>query len=364
MENGNLLSCIDEYYGDLIEELTFLRYDEEKLVFFHPWLEKQTVAIDIKKVGLDPNNVDQFKHLFNLYDYKADNPGMWYYPRKGFFLKNYCELLVSYSPIHTRNGFKFDHSFSIGNTEIRFGIPSPTYKFIFNHLLYDSASNGTWDSFYTVSINNVEFEEVERLIEQALYYISRIYAPLQNDYPEIITFYGDDWNGVNHFDANENNELTYQKHKYDEVFMFYNEGRRKKDPLSLYRVLEYFFIPNRKSEFETISESYVATEDLDAMILEITKIFKTQEDNLLSILLEKIKTHDLVEYAFHNGLIRLNTLDDFSAHLYKFRNSIVHSKKETRNEFILPGPLSSELSDKWLNILEKLSRRCIHKFIQ
>ncbi|MDX2330459.1 hypothetical protein GOL43_34125, partial [Sinorhizobium medicae] len=130
-------------------------------MFFHPWLEKQTVAIDIKKVGLDPNNVDQFKHLFNLYDYRADNPGMWYYPRKGFFLKNYCELLVSYSPIHTRNGFKFDHSFSIGNTEIRFGIPSPTYKFIFNHLLYDSASNGTWDSFYTVSINNVEFEEVE-----------------------------------------------------------------------------------------------------------------------------------------------------------------------------------------------------------
>jgi hypothetical protein len=78
--------------------------------------------------------------------------------------------------------------------------------------------------------------------------------------------------------------------------------------------------------------------------------------------LNKLNVEDLIKYAFDETLIEKETLEEFASNLYSYRNSIVHSKKEAKNVFLIPSPLSTGEKEKWLHVLEKLSRHCINHF--
>ncbi|WP_299089485.1 hypothetical protein [uncultured Metabacillus sp.] len=350
---------LDMYYQGILDELKILRIDMVKLVIHDERIDS-TIAIDLKRAGIDTNSPGWYNSKFEKYDYQIDNPKLKYYPRKGFFQKEYCEFLITYSPFYNDS---IQFNFSIDSIDVHIGEPSNLFKLMFNHIIYDDHSDGTWDMFQTISLHGVKESEAEVILEQALYYLSRKFPSDYNDYPEIITFYGEDGQ-IDHFeyDNDDSTELSYTKSQYNEVFIFYNEARRKHDPLSFYRVLEYFFIINRKSEFNSIIDYYNQDKNIDKLILDVTKIFRKDEEKLLAYLLNTLDTKEILSLALKKGLIEKETNEDLAQKLYNFRNSIVHSKKEDTNKFLLPGPLSSMEKDKWLPILEKLAMNCIMYF--
>ena len=348
-----LKEVMEQYYGDIIKNVNN-SIEDEYIVVEDGGL---SIFIDLMNAGFDKDTPESIPVIFEKYDYTKDNEDMKYYPRRGFQMGDYCEFLISYSPLIDD---KISYHVEIGNVQVRFGEPSKIFKFLFNHLIYDKGRS--WDEFKTVSLDYIKEEDIEIVLEQSMYYLARIYPSKKNDYPEVYTYYGESMFEDNIFDSNENNQLNYQRHKYDEVFILYNEGRRKKDSLSFYRVLEYFFIINRKNEFELLINQFQSSDDLDRLIFDITKIFAKNEEKLLFYLLSNFKTSDIIDQAFNKGLIHDKTVENFTKKLYSFRNSIVHSKKEASNDFVLPSSITLGVNHLWIPILEKLARRCIHTF--
>lgn len=305
---------------------------------------------------------------FKNYNYELDNKKMKYSKDKGFYANNYAEYFFEYNKLEEEfvQGSPPETSimnFKIDDVEFEIGIASDTFKLIFNHISLDK--HFEWDYYYTIKIKNVKKEMLEDYLQNALYFLYKSSpSEYDNDYPHIYqySYYYDGWNQL------EDDESEFVKNfslgKYTEALAFYNEGKLNRDFLNFYKVLEYFFLINRKDEFKSLIVDYNQNEDMDKVLKKITNIYKTKEDALLEVLLNKINNlESIMEAAFLKGLI--GSKDDkkeFARKLYEYRNSRVHGKKDTNLNLLVPTILDSYNIDEWEIVIENVADLVIKQF--
>lgn len=281
----------------------------------------------------------------------------------GFFTRGYGEYLLTYTT-WDMNYPKFD-SFKIDNVNVTIGRPSNLYRFIFNYFWNDDGLVDGWNSFYTVKVENCTREELEGILQQALLCIATYVPPeIKGDYPEIIPFQFED----DHWVWNDEPELPekydFPKTNHHEPLAFYNRARKSDDLLYYYKVLEYFFIINKKSEIQMLVSDYNIDSKIDKLMNSITKIYATKEDRLLENLLSNINGIDeIIERAYKEEIIQVKDLTTFSNKLYEYRNSIVHGKKDARFELTVPTILNQDTNDnRWKGIIRILAEKVISQF--
>lgn len=364
---------LKEHIPNFIEDFTFLRLDEEKIIFNHNDTNI-TLALDYSKIVCGHNMYSALQRIlssFNKKNIERDNKTIQVYEDCGFISKrhNYSEFLLTYDSLFYDYSH-FEESFFIGETEIDISDPSPLYKMIFNSFTNDKTFY-IWGDLKTIKLKGCHLDELEKTIQQVLYLIAKYDAPefeIIGDYPSILPYQyhgdGTKWN-----DPDENEEFDedlYKPLKYLEPIAFYNKARKLDDPIFYYRTIEFFFIINKKTELKRSVEAYNESDDLDKLLKDISSIYGTKEIDLLKSLLINIDgIDDSIKIAKDKGLIDDLDISMFSIKLYNYRNSIVHGKGDTK--FSLNIPTIEILQPKskdscWIEVLRMLAEQVIKQF--
>ncbi|EJR05167.1 hypothetical protein II5_03157 [Bacillus cereus MSX-A1] len=365
-----VFQCLKEYYNSFIDEgiIKIVKDDNDILV----WEEQKSgykIAISREKF-ISPKQVRRpwkmywVSRLFQEYNYKLDNPQIEFFKDKGFYIKNTAEFLFHYTLIESEYP---DHpmlKFNIDDVEFEIGEPSDMFKVMFHHISDDD--NFEWENIHTIKLKNVDKKMLESYLQHAMYIIHK-FAPsdLVGDYPQVYQYL------YTHDYFTEPEEIiegevsnNFRMGKYTDPISFYNEGKQKKDFLSFYKVLEYFFIINRKDDFEAHITTYIKDKDLDEMIRGISDVYNDKERNLIEILINKIEhIEPILELAFSKGLIsNQDDKKEFANNLYEYRNSRVHGKGGANFELLVPAILNSDDSNEWEIIIENLAELVILQF--
>ncbi|PGK52425.1 hypothetical protein CN918_32080 [Priestia megaterium] len=370
LDSVDLFELLGEYYHRRWIEngnAKFLKKDSNIVVLEE---KESKTKIAIKRENLIPEDLRvtevfgwyKLEEFFRNYNYELDNK-IKFSKDKGFYAKEYAEYLFKYIKIESEFPETAMRNFRIDDVEFEIGEPSQIFKLIFHHIAMDD--NFDWDGFYTIKLRNVKKDEVEPYLQNAMYYLHK-YSPsdLIDDYPHIYqyTYYPDNFINMGEETDSKLNK-NFRLGKYPEAIAFYNEGKLKQDFLSFYKVLEYFFLINRKEEFASFILDYNHNKDIDRMIKEITGVYKTNEDVLLKNLLSNVNNIDSVmNVAFLKGLItNKDDREEFANALYSFRNSKVHGKKDTNLSLLVPSISDSENKD-WEIIIENIADLIINQF--
>ncbi|WJE22420.1 hypothetical protein QRY07_12060 [Bacillus cereus] len=378
LSDVEVFQSLKRYYQNFIDEgiIEILKDDVNTFV----WKEKKSgnkIAISRKEFisiynVMKPWLMHGLRLIFKEYNYKSDNSKMRYFKDKGFYINNTAEFLFQYKFIESEYPNQPMSKFNIDDVEFEIGKPSDMFKVMFHHISDDD--DFEWENIFTIKLkyvkndikngkhnNEEEIEhKLEKYLQYAMYIIHRC-APsdLVGDYPQVYQYmYTHDYfTEPEEIIESEIND-KFRVGEYTEPMAFFNEGKRKRDFLSFYRVIEYFYIINRKSEFEQYIEIYnkkinnarakVKDKELDTLLKNFTSIYKDQEINLLEKLIEKIAHVDLIlEFAHSNGIIQ-NQGDkkEFAKELYKHRNSRVHGKSDTNFKLIVPTILNLDEKKK------------------
>lgn len=360
---------LKECYQEWIEEelVVVLKNDDNRIVL----KEKETeikVVIDRERLIPVENTVKEGWENYWLSRYLRDynyelNSKIKYFKDKGFYTGNYAEFLFTYTQIEDVLSETVMQNFKIDDVEFEIGSPSNIFKLIFNHISMDS--HFEWANFYTIKLRNVKKEMLEDYLQNAMYILHK-YCPsdLSNDYPEVYqySYFHEYWVETEIVDESNLN-TNFRSGKYPEALALYNEGKRKRDFLNFYRVLEYFFLINRKDEFESFILDYNQNKDIDKVLEKITEVYKLKEDILLGSLLNKINNIEpIMDKAFSKELISNNTdKEEFAKKLYAYRNSIVHGKRDTKMDLLVPAILDINNKD-WELIIESMADLVIKQF--
>ncbi|GIP08201.1 hypothetical protein J1TS5_03710 [Paenibacillus macerans] len=380
MTSPNLISLIEEHYGtDLLDNFEILRLDDNRLVVKCGYTGIKVAIIwddVIKSIKnsytlerlKSKNGVEKISYLLlylHRYDYGLSN-NMYFLDDCGFYSNGLAEFLINYDSLEYQYDIDLPGltNFMIGKTYIRVQEPSNLYKFIFHHFTIDD-NFADWNNYRTLSVEGVEKAKLEEIIQHSLYILAK-YNPsiLVGDYPEIVTYmYEDDpWEDSVTYEEGEYPE-EFEEPNYYEAIAFYNKGRQTNDELYYYKVIEYFFIINRKEEIRTIIGAYNENSNLNSLIDSITKIYDTKEKILLENLLNNlIGIEYFINLAHDKQLIDSKEIGHFSQKLYDYRNSIVHGKKDTKLELIVPTTLEENKRHGWNLILKGLAEKVIQQF--
>lgn len=361
-----LESSFSDNIPDLKEAFEIMRLDSELFVFKCKESELK-LAINWKHLSeRSRQQADEYGEMME-YIYKSDlsidNRGFLMLDSCGFHFKQYGEFLLSYQNSYY-NMPKIDE-LTLGNIQLEISEPSNIYKLLFNHFTYDDHFVDGWGKFYTLKLKGCNKDLLERTLQQALFLIAKYDPPeIIGDYPQIIPFEfeGDIFIESETIDEPDSYEFDLAKHT--EPLAFYNAGRKNDDPLYYYRVLEYFFIINKKTEILKLIETYNKANNLDSFVDSITRLYGTREEVLLENLLIKINgIESIVDESFNAGIIESSDIPTFSRKLYGYRNSIVHGKGDIRLELSVPKILDPlPHSHKWKSILRTLAEKVIDQF--
>ncbi|WKL03171.1 hypothetical protein Q0F98_05730 [Paenibacillus amylolyticus] len=226
----------------------------------------------------------------------------------------------------------------------------------------------------TVKLRGCAFSDQESTLQQVLFLIAKYHAPeyeFNSDYPTIVpyTLNGEDtkWNDPeSKLDIIEFDKYLYTPVKYIEPIALYNKAKKLEDPILYYRILEYFFIINKKLEIKKSIDDYNKANEIDVFIIEMSGLYRKEELELLKNLLVNIEgIEHLTEYAKEKGLVDSFDVPTFSTKLYEYRNSIVHSKFDTKFKINVPTIeiFHPESKDRyWIEILRKLAEKVIVQF--
>lgn len=368
-----VFDCLKDYYQNFIDEGIIKNLKVDNDIFI--WEEvKSGIKVAIKRENLITQTrlIDGFQFLlvgrfFQDYNYELDNRNMKFFKDKGFYINNSAEFLFQYSKFE--NGYPYNSmvKFNIDDVEFEIGEPSKLFKVMFHHLLQYTPFK--WDNIYTIKLKKVNKEMLENYLQNAMYVIHK-HAPSEfvGEYPQVYKYLytHDYYNKIDISDEKEGNEVVkgFRVGKYPEALAFYNEGKQKRDFLSFYKVLEYFFFINRKNEFEDYIKKYNEDNNLDQIIKKITNVYRDKEMDLLKTLINSLeKMEPILESAFSKGLI--SNQDDkieFAKKLYEFRNSKVHGKGDANFELVVPTILNIDENNEWEIIIEKLAEMVINQF--
>lgn len=374
--NIDTFRLLGDYYQHWIEEELFsvLKYDDDIFILEEKKSHNKIVITRENLITPEKSITKGYEwygleSCFKNYNYELDNKKIKYSNDKGFYANNYAEYFFQYSKLELE--FQLGSysetpvlNFKIDDVEFEIGIASETFKLMFNHISMDK--HFEWDNYYTIKLKNVKKDLLEDYLQNALYYLYK-YSPSEydGDYPHIYqySYYYDSWNQIEDVDESEFVK-NFSLGKYTEALAFYNEGKLKGDFLSFYKVLEYFFLINRKDEFKSLILDYNQNEDMDKVLKEITKVYKTNEDVLLEVLLKKINhLEPIIDAAFSKGLISSKgDKKEFAKKLYEYRNSRVHGKKDTNLNLLVPAILSFDSNDEWEIVIENVADLVIKQF--
>lgn len=341
-------------YEDLLdisylENIEYVHKSDDKLVV----LDKKIS----KKVAITRDSIGNIEELMRL------NANLKILNGQGYKNGDYIELILPQLPgsQYIYNLFVLDDvefTFYIGEIEV--SIKAATDMFI---LLTDIV-NGyfTYTDKYTltISLKGITEHNYADYYNQSLFMISMI-PP--NDH--LLDNNKDECN----IELNELINSHYKNKNYNEVFYFYNEAmriyNREISSLYLYKILEYFFLIARKKEFEKIINDYNKDKAIDTFIKKITKLYKDEELEQLTILLNSIK--EKLSNILYNA-IKLSILDScdinsFAKELYLYRNSIVHGKSDYKFDLKIPNTLcESEKDIFWKDSLKYITEVLLFKY--
>lgn len=374
---AELIKDFEELIPDFAEDITFLRLDSEKCVLQH-----NTTKI---KLVMDYSN-ETFSTIteilmdeFDQGNISKRNNSIVVYRDCGFYdkKKKYSEFLLTYESLyHDLRGFHgFKINYTLGDIEVEISEPSSLYRIIFQDFSNDSKTFvGNWSDFLTIKLKGCLITEQEAIVQQVLFLIAKYQKPeeeLIGEYPAVIPYiyHGEHtkWNDPDDPDDGEDfRELQFRPVKYSEPIAFYNRAKKFDDPIFYYRIIEYFFIINKKSEIKKAIENYNDTNDLDKVIVEMSSLYRQEETELLKNLIKNIKDiEEVIEYAEVEGLVDSMDISSFSNKLYAYRNSIVHSKYDSKFKINVPfiEVLHPESKDRyWIEVLRRLSEKVIVQF--
>ncbi|WP_440112200.1 hypothetical protein [Paenibacillus sp. QZ-Y1] len=263
MIDERLLTELSEEFERLIPnfltDFNVHRLDESKFVFEHGET-KVTVAVDYSNIISGHNMYSSIGRVlisFKKEIIERENNALTLYRNCGFHDKkqDYSEFLLTYDSL-----FYFDSSFvehyMIGDIIVEVSEPSSLYRLIFNSFAKDKGFGDQWESHKTVKLRGCKFADQEKTLQQILFLIAKYHAPEYEfiaDYPTIIPYtpHGEDakWNDPeDKLDSREFDKFLYTPVKYSEPLSLYNKAKKLEDPILYYRVLEYFFIINKKLE--------------------------------------------------------------------------------------------------------------------
>ncbi|GGH46325.1 hypothetical protein GCM10008014_08920 [Paenibacillus silvae] len=360
---------------DLLEEFDILRLDKDEFTLKHKETNIQ-IVLDWSELISDSDENVNYRRVIKGIDQKCleyRNSDLEFYNDCGFYSRstNYSEFLLTYdSLLHETPSF--ETVFDIGEVKIEISEPSSMYKIMFARFSYSDWFEDDWDTLITIKIYGCRKTELEKTLQQSLFIVASFHAPeidYRGEYPQIIPFRYEGYNEI-YNDPDEPKEefdvYLYNPAKYSEPIAFYNKAREFDDPIYYYRIIEYFFIINQKSEIQQAVAFYNNSEDIDTLIREMTNLYNKGEPKLLLNLLNKIDDVDeVIAYANNYNVIDSDDIKIFSAELYEYRNSIVHGKGDTRYKLNIPNIeiFHPESKDSyWTEILRKLAEKIIKQF--
>ncbi|AWP25305.1 MULTISPECIES: hypothetical protein [Paenibacillus] len=379
MINQEILSQLESHFSehipDFSEVFEILRLDSEQFILMCQESDLKIVINwnDLRKklpvyISAKLNKDNEYSSLIeDLYDhdFKEFNKGFLFIESCGYHYKRYGEFLLTYQNYFYYKTPKINQ-FKIGDVEIEIAVPSSLYRLMFNHFTNDDNFVDGWEGLFTLRVVGCDKTDLERTLQQALFLIAKYDPPeLVGDYPQIIPFEfeGDNylWNDSS---VDEPESYDFVAFNYTEPIAFYNIGRKLNDPLYFYRVLEYFFIINKKSEIQGLVDNYNQANKIDTFVESITKLYGTRENVLLENLLSNLYDIDSIVYeAYKDGLIQVNDIPTFSQKLYEYRNSIVHGKKDVKLDLNVPKILDPSPNDyHWNAIIQSLAEKVIEQF--
>jgi len=135
--------------------------------------------------------------------------------------------------------------------------------------------------------------------------------------------------------------------------------------LYFYKVIEYFFLINRKNEISVIIQENINS--IDKIILKMQEIYKTKEECCLNYIVNnesiKPKIAELISSAYKDKLISEESSDNFAHELYEFRNSIAHGKGDSGYTLKLPSVLKQDIKlICWNSLMQDFALICINEF--
>lgn len=309
---------------------------------------------------------------------KRFNSSLKYFDFRGFYFDDYIELLVNYnSDYYFEGDYNLLEELYIDSVYIKLDRPSFVFDVVTNKFINDRWYD--YNSHYTISLKGVNLDNFEQYLTQALYLFGINNPPLSFDiFPTCDKFVGeyaqDEYlDSLFEFckikDEEGISRCSFKNIKYTEAISYYNEGRRLKDREAsfyyFYKVIEYFFFICRKEEFKDMVSEYQKNKDIDNLLLFATKIFRLNEIDQLTYLIET--NWDLILSSIHD--IKLDSIKvgpdpkSFSKELYSYRNRIIHGKSEFNYERKIPNNLGpSEVENYWTCVSEKISDILIQKY--
>ncbi|GGJ64475.1 hypothetical protein [Virgibacillus salexigens] len=367
----SLTNYFNEYLTDSRDSsLTIEFIDEDKLVvkdytynqvMMFSW--RNLISRELKewykdnKEKLD-EGYDLWDGIFSDYLVTQDNPKVDYYESFGFFHKGYAEFILEYDTLHLFMGTDF---FKIGNVECDIGMPSDMFVLINMQMVDDEHFyHESWDSIFTVKLTNVTKANFKKYLDQALFLIGQCNPPyFKDDYPYLRNY------ADKVYEEDSDTEMInfdFVEAEYLEAINFYNSGGRKGEVLYFYKVIEYFFIINRKQEILDLISNF---NDIDKVIKGLTNIYKDDEESCLGYVLSnndiKEKAQTIIDEAYTENLITENSIKQFAKQIYLYRNSVVHGKLDKRFPLRTEDILDNR-EDIWFNIIKRLAYICIEVF--
>ncbi|PFM17806.1 hypothetical protein COJ44_12975 [Bacillus anthracis] len=369
-----IFKCLKDFYQGLIEEEIIEVLKDTNDIFVLREM-KSDIKIAIERKNLVPSNrkvIAPFKEFtlwqdLKNYNYGLDNRKLTFFKAKGFYITNTAEFLFRYEKIQNELPDSEMKNFKIGDVEFEIGEPSELFKVLFHHI--SKEEHFEWEDFHTIKLKNINKEKLESYLQNAMYLIHK-HAPSEyvGDYPQIYKYlYAHNYyQDIELTDEKVEKEIdkSFKVGKYPEALAFFNDGKQKRDFLSFYKVIEHFFVINRKNEFEEYIKNYNDDKNLNLILNKITKVYKDNEIDLLGTLINNLENMEpILKLALSKGLIS-NQADkkEFTKNLYEFRNSKVHGKGDANFELLVPTILNLNENNDWEIIIEELAKLIIEQF--
>lgn len=223
------------------------------------------------------------------------------------------------------------YNFTIGNTIVEISPPSDIFKLIFLQNSWFGDFDLSWKETLTIKFYNINKSESESILQQALFIMELCNFGMltfgmdkkYSDQPDFISY-----------NFNKNISRRFPQAHYYEPICFYNAGQHAPSEtrfFSFYKVLEFFF-PKAK-QLLILEKKSIDTDTArishEEMLIYLLNFPQIKEK--VSEVADSDFFSDIIERKKKSGyLYDENIVDEFAKEMYRYRNKVVHSMKNSR----------------------------------
>ena len=257
-------------------------------------------------------------------------------------------------------------NFSIENAEISLGDATPFSRLIFEGE-HKNDYHGDWDDIQSIRLLNVEQDELEVYLVNALNRI-QVYTGIQADLMSIswqdYTSYLEQCDD-SQIDSASTIPHQLKVYKDIEAVNLYRCALTTEDNIPAciyyYRIIEFYAFLRKHYEIENIrQDKSLSSKDF---LKRIHELVKANERENICVLLEEVVTLPILDFAFNHKLTQSKNKKTFANAVYNFRNSIVHAKYEHSNSLIVDSILNDSSNVAlWREVMSRLIPEILDKF--